>query len=321
MLINDKIYGEFNISEPVLVELIRSDEIRRLRKINQVGLLDKHCDHPNFKRYNHSIGVMLLLKRLDASLEEQIAGLLHDVSHTAFSHIYDWVVGSNADEDFQDINHDGFLRKSSLPQILSNHGFDISDINDLEKFALLESPAPAVCADRIDYSLREFQLWANPGAVQTCLNSLVNHDGDIVFDSFRPAYIFAMTYMKLQTEHWASASQVLKYYLFADALKIAINNGVITHEDFMVDDEHIMKKIYSADDKGTNDALAILKRDMRFEEVNEGGILLPEKKFRYVDPQFLRNEIYRLSEVDKDYKKLIESERINNSRELRVRLI
>jgi HD superfamily phosphohydrolase len=34
---------------------------------------------------------MLLVRRLGASLEEQIAALLHDVSHTAFSHVIDSV--------------------------------------------------------------------------------------------------------------------------------------------------------------------------------------------------------------------------------------
>lgn len=34
---------------------------------------------------------MLLNRQLDASMEEQIVALLHDVSHTAFSHVIDYV--------------------------------------------------------------------------------------------------------------------------------------------------------------------------------------------------------------------------------------
>jgi len=49
-------------------------------------------------RFDHSVGVMLLIRKLGAGsspasalLKEQVAALLHDVSHTAFSHVIDYV--------------------------------------------------------------------------------------------------------------------------------------------------------------------------------------------------------------------------------------
>ena len=36
----------------------------------------------------------MLLAKKGASLTEQIAGLIHDVSHTVFSHVIDRVVGN-----------------------------------------------------------------------------------------------------------------------------------------------------------------------------------------------------------------------------------
>lgn len=52
--------------------------------------------------YDHSMGVFVILRARGAPLEEQIAGLLHDVSHTAFSHVGDWVYGKeNQDKDYQ----------------------------------------------------------------------------------------------------------------------------------------------------------------------------------------------------------------------------
>ncbi len=81
--IYDKVYGKEKIKEPVLIELINSDSIQRLKGISQFGMPDEYYHLKTFSRKEHSIGVLILLRRMRANLEEQVAGLLHDVSHTA----------------------------------------------------------------------------------------------------------------------------------------------------------------------------------------------------------------------------------------------
>lgn len=44
------------------------------------------------------MGVMLLIKKLNGSIEEQIAGWIHDISHTAFSHLIDYVFDSEGED-------------------------------------------------------------------------------------------------------------------------------------------------------------------------------------------------------------------------------
>ena len=46
--------------------------------------------------FEHSLGVYLLLRRLGADRREQVAGLLHDISHTAFSHAVDFLISSGS---------------------------------------------------------------------------------------------------------------------------------------------------------------------------------------------------------------------------------
>ena len=101
MKINDLVYGEEEIGEQVLIELINSSAIQRLKEISQFGLPEEYHHRKVFSRYAHSVGVLILLRRLGADLDEQIAGLLHDVSHTAFSHVIDWVL-ENSEENYQD---------------------------------------------------------------------------------------------------------------------------------------------------------------------------------------------------------------------------
>ena len=149
MEVRDPVYGDFEITEPVLIELINSKSLQRLKRINQFGLPeDLYSVKGGFPRYDHSVGTMLLLKKLGAGVEEQVAGLLHDVSHTAFSHLIDFVIGNAANEDYQDMTHESFIKKSEIPEILSKHGFDVQVAIDYKRHGLLEREIPDLCADR-----------------------------------------------------------------------------------------------------------------------------------------------------------------------------
>lgn len=205
MIIKDKIYGEVKIKEPVLIELLNSPSVLRLKKISQFGIPDKYYHLKNFHRYEHSVGVMILLKKLGATLEEQIAGLLHDVSVLAFSHVADWVFGSGSKgiEDYHDSIHERFVKKTEIPKILKEFDFDIDRILNEKNFTLLERKAPDLCADRVDYALREFKYWLNPKIVKSCIKELVNYSGEIVFSNQKAALNFAVNYLVLQTKHWS----------------------------------------------------------------------------------------------------------------------
>ena len=123
--INHKIYGKFKIIEPVLIELMKSKALQRLKKIEQHGTWQLHKDWKKsnyFSRYAHSVGVMLLLKKFNASIEEQIHGLLHDVSHTVFSHVADFLFGKNPGQhDYQDSRLKKAFRLQGINNILKKH--------------------------------------------------------------------------------------------------------------------------------------------------------------------------------------------------------
>ncbi len=149
-------YGPIEVEEPVLIELIDSPIFQRLKHIHQYGV-SFYTTHPEeYNRYDHSIGVFALLRAKGASLEEQIAGLLHDVSHTAFSHVGDWVFGKeNQEKAYQDNIHLTFLASSGLGEILKRHHFSIEQMLPKEElYPALENNLPNLCADRIDYNIQ-----------------------------------------------------------------------------------------------------------------------------------------------------------------------
>ena len=147
----DRVYGNFEIKEPVILELINSKTIQRLKDIDQAGYFEPHFPGTAHSRFEHSIGVYLLLKMYKAPIEEQIAGIIHDVSHSAFSHCIDYVLGagSGKEHNHKDNIFDKFVRKSEIPEILKKHNLDLKYILDDENFPLKEKDLPDLCATEL----------------------------------------------------------------------------------------------------------------------------------------------------------------------------
>ena len=81
----DPVYGQVRLTEPLLIDLFHSKAVQRLERIHQGGITAYIQPTRKTTRLDHSLGVTALLRKLDAQVEEQAAGLVHDVHHNAFS--------------------------------------------------------------------------------------------------------------------------------------------------------------------------------------------------------------------------------------------
>ena len=118
MKYKDSIYGEFDITEPVILALINSPVLQRLKGVSQAGYKPLYAKEIIVNRFDHSVGVCLLLNKYKAPIEEQIAGLIHDVSHSSFSHCIDYALkgGSEKKHSLQDNVFDSFVKNSELKE-------------------------------------------------------------------------------------------------------------------------------------------------------------------------------------------------------------
>ena len=299
MIIKDIVYGTNKIEEPIILELIKQPEIQRLKRITNYGVPKKYyfSEWPDFSRYEHSIGVMILLKKLGASTEEQIAGLLHDISTPALAHVADWVLGNGktGDESYHDNLHKIVVDRSKISGILKKYGFDAREILNFDSFLLLERPTPKLCADRIDYSLRQFKYYKNPEIVEGCLNNLSVENGEIVFNDQISASQFANNYLECQVEHWGSEKVVKKYYNFSKILKYALDKNIICKEDFFQNDDTIINKLEKSNNKKIKELLIKLQKHENVDSKKEKVY----KKFRHVDPAIKGGKV--LSSIDKKF--------------------
>lgn len=232
----DTFYGPIEVDEPVILELIDSPIFQRLKNIHQYGISYYTTHREEYNRYDHSIGVFAILRINNSSIEEQIAGLLHDVSHTAFSHVGDWVFGKeNQDKDYQNGILPLFLKESCLADILKKYNFTIEQILPKEElFPSLENPLPNLCADRIDYNIQGAYYQGFITYEEALLifknlrfinNRWVSNNPELMKKITR--FSFFMT-----KNCWGSPTNYITSKWLADAILRAIDLGCISHKDF-----------------------------------------------------------------------------------------
>jgi uncharacterized protein len=292
MQIHDRVYGLFEVNEPVLIELMNSQPLQRLKRINQAGAAQYAVANKTVTRFEHSIGVMLLLRQLGANVEEQIAGLLHDIPHTAFSHVIDFVFPSH-NHEFHEHFMDGIIRGSDIPAILSTHRMDLDLFLDVHHFGLLERLIPDLCADRLDYSLRDMIVgYPNDKPlherVHQTVTALIVHDNEIVFNDAEAARNYTLDYLKIDEEKWSDPREVALFQILADALKIALDEKFLSEEDLFGDDETVMDKLKTMANPRIQNKLTMLNPRFEIRDDPHDFDFHTRNKLRYVNPKVLQ---------------------------------
>lgn len=306
LVISDKIYGEFEVDK-VIEELIISKAVQRLKGIHQGGASYLVNEKWNVTRYDHSIGVMLLIKKLGGTIEEQIAGLLHDVSHTAFSHVID-IVLENKDEDYHEKIYSRIIRNSEIPSILAKHGYRYQDILfDHSKWTLLEQPAPELCADRIDYTLRDMFEYGHISIdeVHKFITDLIIIDGKIYLQSIEIAEWFGETYYKEVIDFFLDPINIYGYDTLAKILKISLERKIIDHEDLLLEDENVIHKIKLSTDNEIQLLIKQLHPNVQVKEDRNNYDIHLKNKVRLIDPSiFNSNKLVKASSLSEKVREM-----------------
>jgi uncharacterized protein len=283
--VTDIIYGDY-IVEGVLEELIMSKPVQRLKGIYQGGASYLVNENWNVTRYEHSIGVMLLIRKLGGSLEEQIAGLLHDISHTAFSHVIDFVL-ENKEEDYHEKIIERVIVNSEIPSILKKHGYDYKDILlDDSKWTLLEQPAPELCADRVDYTLRDMYRYGHISLeeVKHFFDHLTVINGKMYPKDIETAEWFVETYYKEVIDFFMNPLNVYGYDMLAKTIKLALDKNVIRLNDLLGTDESVLNTLLSSEDREIRSLLRKIHRHVHVKEDKNDYDFHRKNKVRLIDP-------------------------------------
>ncbi|QFQ25085.1 HD domain-containing protein [Bacillus thuringiensis] len=306
MIISDVLYGEFEVDQ-VVEELISSKSMQRLKGIHQGGASYLMNEKWNVTRFDHSVGVMLLVKKLGGSVEEQIASLLHDVSHTAFSHVIDYVF-DNEDESYHEEIFSSVVKNSEIPAILAKHGYNYEDILlDDSKWTLLERSAPELCADRVDYTLRDMYTYGyiSLEEVHRFLEDIIAVEGKMVLQSIEMAEWFTETYYKEVIDFFMKPMNIYGNDMLVKTLKLALHKKVIHAGDFLLEDAELISKLQQCNDSEVHALLRKVHPNVKAKEDRDDYDLYQKNKVRLIDPPLLREgEVIPASVVSENIRQM-----------------
>ena len=165
----DAVHNYIHVDQPVLLELINSKEMQRLRRIKQLGGTHQVYQSAEHSRFCHSLGVYFIVRKMifNSEIGDYIndydkltvmcAALLHDLGHGPFSHCFEEAFGFNHEEyTIKIINND-----SEVHHILENFepGFSKKVSSVIAKThpnkILIQMISSQLDADRMDYLLRD----------------------------------------------------------------------------------------------------------------------------------------------------------------------
>ena len=304
------LYGKFLITEPLLLELLNCASMQRLHKINQYGVDAYVSSEKRFTRYDHSVGVFCLLRKFGIPLVEQVAGLLHDVSHTVFSHVGDFVFNHHsATASYQDDIHEWYINQTEIPAILHRYGLTVAMIlHKKGTFKALEQDLPDLCADRLDYALYGGVLDGiiAPHEIPSILDAIRYEHEQWYFTDERIAKKVGFLFLHLTEHHFAAPENILNYVLAGKALQRALSIGLISKDDIHFSTDDVMwKRLLSSTDATLMKLMQQLCAQEKLIVVDATHYdFFLTSKFRGIDPLILINSaLVRLTECDEEFKR------------------
>ena len=158
--VRDPIHDYIDLS-PLEASLVDTPSYQRLRWIRQLGQANLVYPGANHTRHEHCMGTCHLVNKMadivglndDEKRLCSVAGLLHDLGHTPFSHLGDEV----RDVDDHVVRTNKIISDSNISEILNENDIDYKEVNSIIRGEHKLGPLVSgdLDGDRLDYLVRD----------------------------------------------------------------------------------------------------------------------------------------------------------------------
>ena len=229
-------------------KLIDTPAYQRLRWIKQLGPINLVYPGANHTRHEHCMGTCHVVRKIADSIglnsEDKklvsVAGLLHDLGHTAFSHLGDEIDGV---EDHV-IRTTNIISNTELSDIISNEGLNPDEVNQIimGNHKLDSLVSGDLDGDRLDYLVRDAHYTGVSTGVDMgrLITTMSMHDSNLVIkEKGLPAVEALLTarstmYQTVYFHSFARGAQLM----LARAANSAISSGNFSINDFVNFTDH-----------------------------------------------------------------------------------
>ena len=252
----DELWQLYSNEMPDFIRLLsETPPMQRLKKIGMncgceyVALhRDDMCRR--YTRFEHSVGVALIVWHFTEDVKQAIAGLFHDISTPAFAHVVDFLNGDHLTQESTESRTAEMIDNSpEIQAILSGLALTTADVSDYHLYPIADNASPQLSADRLEYTFGNFIQYGVCGIEDItrfyrALSAGTNEQGqpEIIFSDRTIAEEFALRSMKCSYVYISDSDRFTMQYL-AEVLKTAIGSKALTIDDLYTTEERVIRKL------------------------------------------------------------------------------
>jgi HD superfamily phosphohydrolase len=176
------------------------------------------------------------------------------------------------------------LDRPDIVASLGQLGYAPREFYDDSIYHLLEQPLPALCADRLDYFLRDGLACGvvKLEAASRILNHVAVWNDRIILTDLAVAREAVALFQAMNQDWWASPTEAFIYNEFAEALREGLRLGILRPEDLMTEDDLVLAKLDAAENPDIARTLAQIRHFRP--QLAEGYCPRVVPKQRWLDP-------------------------------------
>lgn len=283
---------------PVLQALLRTPAMQRLADIG----MNCGCEYTAFatfrqcsaySRYDHSLGVALIVWNFTQDVKQTVAGLLHDISTPVFAHVVDFMNGDYlTQESTESDTRSVILASAELSAVLQAYRLTVDEVCDYHKYPIADNDSPRLSADRLEYTLGNalnygFAEQAVVSEIYQDLTVCENEDGvpELSFRSAKLALLFAEIALRC-SKVYVSDEDRFSMEALARLLKDALLRGVLSKDDLLTTEPAVIRKLLSDRESAMawNRFCGYSKLICQAHPINTEACYQVDAKKRYINP-------------------------------------